>query len=284
LTSKITFATALYCEAQPFIAYYQLKKVCNRHTFQIFQNEDVQLIITGSGSINAAVAITYLCTLNPPDPSGILLNFGTCAAGYLHTPIGSVFLCNKITEQVTKKSFYPDVLFAHPFEENRVITCPAIVTGKADFDNNLKGKLMDMEASAIYQAAIRFYQTHQIVFLKMVSDYGTENLVNAERITGLIQNHLSEITRWIERIRQETDSQKPLFTDREEQYMIKLGAYLHCSTTMQYQLRQMLRYAKLENENFLKNIDDFIMCHGLQSNITKAEGKKYFEQLKKVLI
>ena len=56
----ITITTALYCEALPFITKLNLKKDTSFTDFQVFRSEEVTLIITKPGSIQAAIGVT-LC-------------------------------------------------------------------------------------------------------------------------------------------------------------------------------------------------------------------------------
>ena len=35
---------------------------------------------------------------------------------------GVAYLCSKITEEATQKTFYPDILYRHPFPEAAVVT------------------------------------------------------------------------------------------------------------------------------------------------------------------
>ena len=55
----IYIACAIYKEAKPLIEKYNLKRI-DDGKFQIFRNDTVTLIITGSGQTNAAIALTYL--------------------------------------------------------------------------------------------------------------------------------------------------------------------------------------------------------------------------------
>ena len=112
----IMIFTALYCEAKPLIRFFGLKKDPGFIRFQVFRNEDIILLITKPGIANAAIGVTHLCSVYPPGPSDLLLNIGICGAKNRDMPIGTVYLCNKIYEMETGFSFYPDMIYAHPFE------------------------------------------------------------------------------------------------------------------------------------------------------------------------
>ncbi|MDE6568236.1 MAG: spore photoproduct, partial [Lachnospiraceae bacterium] len=150
--------TALYAEADLFIKKYHLEKNLENTRFQEFYQEEygIRLTITGVGEIAAASAVSSVCSIYKPMKGDILLNIGTCA--HLAGKEG-VFLCNKIIEQATGKTFYPDLLYRHTLQEE------TIVTGMQPYNQEehiRHGNLYDMEAAAIYQAGSYFFAPHQI--------------------------------------------------------------------------------------------------------------------------
>lgn len=113
--------TALYTEAEIFIKRFHLEKNLKNIRFQEFyqENAGIRLTITGVGEIAAAAAVSSVCTASQPQEGDILLNIGTCA--HLAGKDG-VFVCNKITEQASGKTFYPDLLYRHDLQEEAVVT------------------------------------------------------------------------------------------------------------------------------------------------------------------
>lgn len=285
----IYISTALYCEAQPFIGHYNLKKDMTESKFQIFRNDSILLIITKTGSINAAIGVTYLCTGHIPGPSDLFINIGICAGMNNDISVGTLFLCNKITEQVTSRSYYPDVLFAHPFLEGSIISSPNIINNKREEKyvnekpNMVKELLIDMEAAGAYQGASIFFQPHQLIFLKVVSDYGTGEKVTPEKVTDLIGSNIEKITSWLDQIHSNCLVNQISFLEEEEECIRKVIVNLQCSVSMEYQLRQILRYYKLAHGSFCKRLNQYMNNPDMPCK-TKTEGKKYFEQLKSKLI
>jgi len=285
----IYISTALYCEAQPFIQHYNLKKDVVESKFQIFRNDTIILVITKTGSINAAIGVTYLCSGHIPESSDLFINIGICAAKKNDISVGTIFLCNKIIEQVTNRSYYPDMLFAHPFLESSIISSPNIINDirkdiyadeNAGMDNEL---LIDMEAAGAYQGASIFFQPHQLIFLKVVSDYGTGEKVTPEKVTNLIRCNIEKITSWLEQINRNFSIKQTSFLAEEEECISKVIANLQCSVSMEHQLRQILRYYKLTHGNFCERLNQYMNNPNMPCK-TKTEGKKYFEQLKSKLI
>ncbi|MDF2541506.1 MAG: hypothetical protein K0S47_1224 [Herbinix sp.] len=282
--------TALYCEAEPFIDYFHLKKDTAIHKFQVFENEDIILMITKPGIVQASVAVTYLCTIRPPKNTDLLLNIGICATLRESIPCGSLFLCNKIMDQATNRSYYPDLLYLHPFTEHSLMTCPMVVQkGLTDSTRSfeLYGKeedlLYDMEASGIYQAASVFLQPHQLIFLKVVSDYANGEMLRPEQVYCLIHKHINVITTWLSQIMSGYEDFVFQFAKEEEQELHKLCEDLKLSASMKHMLSQILHYYTLECGSFLPMIEDFRKAFSLPIP-TKKEGKLYFELLKERLL
>lgn len=275
----IMIFTALYCEAQPLIQYYHLKKNNDINRFQVFQNGDVLLAITGTGSISAAAAVSHICTLFPAENSVFLVNIGVCGAREEYAPAGSIFLCNKIIEEATKRTFYPDMLFKHPFSESGIVTCSTVVreAGLYSDKERIEG-LFDMEAAGIYQAAAYYLQPHQTAFLKIVSDYGTRDRLMPEKIAGLMDKNLKVVTDWLESIGKIKFEDRSDFTPEEEACIADMARKLLCSVTMEHRLRQLICYYKLVNGSFTGIVEEFSSHNHLPCK-TKAEGKRCLEKL-----
>jgi len=165
-------------EAKPLIKYFNLKKINDK--FQIYENEKISLIISDRGSLNSAIATTYI--LSTRNLSNII-NFGI--AGSSKYRIGEIFLINKINENL-----FPDILISHPFRESEIKCFDEVVT-----EGNYK--LVDMESEGLFKASIKFLKAHQIHLIKIVSD----NLVcfrpTDTFMDELITPHLGKIEEFI---------------------------------------------------------------------------------------
>ena len=179
----ITIFTALYPEAKELIRALSLKKDMTQNHFQVFsdENNQIQIVITGASAIAAATAVAECSTRKEPDSGDFLINYGSCA-GRKNIPVGTVSLCNKLTQTVDGRTFYPDILYRHPFEEAELYSFPAVqdresfqqfLDKDAGAGDRRKEILVDMEAAAIYQAGNYYYAPHQMLFLKVVTDHGT---------------------------------------------------------------------------------------------------------------
>ena len=206
----ITIYCALYAEAQYLIQHYELKKATESRHFQIFFNEKwkIRLVITGVGKLNATVAMAEISTIYPPAEEDLMVNYGSCAAegmlmpgegeggGGACVPLGSIIMVNKLTDAESGRTFYPDMVYRHPFTEGEVFTSAQVYTAdagardggttkvedvglNAQNEEAMKAEVIaptvhDMEAAAFYEAGNFYYGPHQMIFLKVITDHGIE--------------------------------------------------------------------------------------------------------------
>lgn len=279
--------TALYCEAHIFVKQFHLEKNLENTQFQEFYQEaaGIRLTVTGVGEIAAASAVSSICTKYKPSEKDVLLNIGICA----HTAgKDGIFLCSKIVERATGKTFYPDILYRHDFCE------AVIITGMMPW-NGEKGSLLlsaansgvtlyDMEAAAIYQAGSYFFGPHQMVFLKVVSDGGTAKVVSkemAEHCMEIYQDVVFDFMKCVPAILCRNEAkEKDLW--QEERWVERLCAELHCSKVMKDSLKQHIHYLALAKVDYVSVIWD-MHREGLLPCKDKREGKLRFEEFKRRL-
>lgn len=278
--------TALYSEASVFIKRFHLTKNQTRTKFQEFYNEEagIRLTVTGVGEIAAAAAVSNVCSTYRPTEKDLLFNVGTCA----RTDDGGIFLCNKITELATGKTFYPDLLYRHDFEEAEILTgmCPL------DHDGDEKrslicpdGTLYDMEAAAVYQAGSYDFGPHQMIFLKLVSDRGNAKGTSREQIEQLMEVYADRLYSFVEQLSHISSGQAKSADGCSEQMDMrtdKLCADLHCSKVMGDLLRQYIRYCALSGVDVEAVVSDMYADKKLPCK-DKKEGKQRFEELKRRL-
>lgn len=273
--------TALYCEANIFIQKYNLIKNQKNTWFQEFCNETagIRLAVTGVGEIAAAAVVSSICSLYKPAPNDILLNIGLCA----HTVQNNgIFLCNKIIEQVTGKTFYPDILYRHNFLEGTIVTGMRLLKGE---NFNSITTMYDMEAAAVYQAGIHFFGPHQMFFLKIVSDKGFAEEISKEHAALFIEQYQNCIFDFIKQlfdIIQESGCYKIQISKEDEQIIETFCTDLHCSKAMRDSLKQYIRYLILSNTDYISIIQNMYQEHLLPCK-DKKEGKLRFEEFKRRL-
>lgn len=277
--------TAFYSEASVFIKHFQLTKNHQISTFQEFYNEEagIRLTVTGVGEIAAASAVSSVCSIYQTTASDLLVNVGTCAG----TSDGGIFLCNKITEISTGKTFYPDLLFSHDFQETELLTGMRVLDLTLRdqlFADHLEGICYDMEAAAIYQAGSYHFGPHQMIFLKLVSDRGNGKEVTREQIDQLMNMHAKELCGFLEQMRQFrfSESRTELWSVERESLYVRLCREFHCSKVMSDSLRQHLHYCFLVGTDVDAVLLDMYEKGQLPCK-DKREGKQRFEELKQRL-
>lgn len=280
--------TALYCEAQIFIEQFRLIKNQQTNWFQEFYNEtyNIHLTITGVGEIAASAAISSVCSTYRPTQKDLLLNVGICA----HTTKNNgIFLCNKIIERETGRTFYPDILYYHSFSEATLVTGMLPYNANQDNTHQIKSEsadfLYDMEAAAIYQIGIHYFGPHQMIFLKIVSDKGLVSQVSKEQTTLLMKNYQNCIVDYIMHISfitQEINEYENYFADKEETLIETFCADLHCSKTMKDSMKQLIQYMSLAGMDYISIIQSMYNKNLLPCK-DKREGKLRFEEFKRRL-
>lgn len=303
----IYVVTALYQEAHGFIRELELKKNTAYAPFEVFDNENagIRLVVTGVGEIAAAAVVAAVCAQDGADAADFLINIGCCAAanagadsgcetvdsgmdsgyGAAHAAqIGDLYVCHKITEQATGKTFYPDILYRHPWKERELVTGMQPLQRAA-----AHGALYDMEAAAVYQAGIRFFSPDRMIFLKVVSDSGVagQERMTAEALTGLLEQHVKEVAAFLTNLREAADEEETLRNDgilqEDEAVLEQLFAALHCSQTMRASARQYITYAALTGYDWKAELKEWY-ARGLLPCKDRREGKVRLEELKQVLL
>ena len=303
----IYVVTALYQEAYGFIRELELKKNTAYAPFEVFDNESagIRLVVTGVGEIAAAAATAAVCARDGADASDFLINIGCCAAanagadsgcetvdsgmdsgyGAAHAAqIGDLYVCHKITEQATGKTFYPDILYRHPWKERELVTGMQPLQRAA-----AHGALYDMEAAAVYQAGIRFFSPDRMIFLKVVSDSGVagQERMKAETLAGLLEQHVKAVAAFLANLREAADEEEALrsggILQEDEAVLEQLFAALHCSQTMRASARQYITYAALTGYDWKAELEEWY-ARGLLPCKDRREGKVRLEELKQVLL
>ena len=292
---------ALYQEAHGLIREMELKKNTAYAPFEVFDNESagIRLVVTGVGEIAAAAATAAVCARDGADAADFLVNIGCCAAGGCEpadrdmdsgygaahaAQIGDLYVCHKITEQATGKTFYPDILYRHPWKERELVTGMQPLQRAA-----AHGALYDMEAAAVYQAGIRFFSPDRMIFLKVVSDFGIagQERMTAEALTGLLEQHVKEVAAFLTNLREAADEEETLRNDgilqEDETVLERLFAALHCSQTMRASARQYITYAALTGYDWKAELEEWY-ARGLLPCKDRREGKVRLEELKQVLL
>ncbi len=269
----IYIAVALGVEAKPIIKYFNLKRDNSIKKLQVFKNDRIVLIITGVGSLKSAIATTYILSQMKISEKDIFLNIGICGAKRDRYKVGDTVLCNKITNSELKRSYYPDMLFKHPFKEGGLESFNFPVYSQ----ERVKEDLVDMEGAGIFEASTYFFQSYQVNFLKIVSDY-LDGIVEEKEVENLLNNALPQVDSWLierERFQVEEDI---TFSLTEEKRVVELMEKARFTTTMENELRNLLIYYKLCG----KDIENILVKYKDIEIKDKRDSKKILDEIKEL--
>lgn len=301
-TNLITIYCALYMEAQYLIQHYELKKASVSRHFQVFASEEkgVRLVITGVGRTNAAVAVAEISMIYPPAPEDIMLNYGSCAGenrdmvtdgkhgSGAFAALGSMIMVNKLTDVESGRTFYPDMIYRHPFFEGEVET--SVHVYPVEDDRVLQKEqtpeqliVHDMEAAAFYEAGNFFYGPHQMMFLKVVTDHGmsvnkTMDTIDREAFAQIMQGAGAKAAEFLDGLLAMMRQEEAQMQENTKEHVDRLAEDLHCSVAMRVELTQLLTYWRLTGVDAGAVTDEYY-ARGMLPCKNKRAGRRLLDEL-----
>lgn len=266
--------TALYIEAKPLISLFNLKKDNTYTKFQVFSNENTKLIISGTGKIKSATALTYLISNKDIKENDYIINIGFIASSNNNSQLGEIVYISKIQNAYSDTTFYPEMIYKHNFLEGSLTTFDKIVEKKIE---NIE--YIDMEAYGFFQTASIFFKKDKIIVLKIISDILKEKLEDRILIDFKNENLFNENYKKIydfllKFVNTPTDNENN-FNNNEQDLIKKVLENLKLSDTMTYDFFNILKYLKIK----YRNIDILKKYENIEVN-SKVQGKKIFEEIK----
>ena len=182
---------------------------------------------------------------------------------------------NKISDDVTKKEYYPDIIYKTGIPEKAL--CTVTVPGYVE------GALTDMESSGVYTAGERFFSADRMVFLKAVSDMGdTENAPRelkercADTLLEKAEVFINEALEQSRRGIKDSLEQGKRGEDDLAEKIEKLAEDLRLSVTMNAGLKQLLRYMSIEGGDVRGLIERIYEEEELPVKV-KSKGKRIYD-------
>ena len=274
------FVCALYAEARPLIYALSLRKDAFSCPYETYFAEDSSCVLTlsGMGPVAASGATSYLLTrFGFRSDRDFLINFGSCAG----TGEG-LHIVNKITDSLTGRDYYPDMIYdlsscGLPVSSEKALTTVSRVVSTLEDPDSL----YEMEASGIFQAAYRFLPPHRMLFLKYVSDSGVEDpgSITGELLTQRAEQHIPTVLAVLERLKGACE-ETPFI---DEDLFLSTSYALHLSETMRHELYQLFAYARASGadiEPILKELES----EGKIPASSKREGKVVLDAIRQRLI
>ena len=287
----ITFITALYPEAKAVIARYKLKQQLKETTYQLFEGESVRLVITGAGMISAATAAARHFALYPPESAeDIVINLGIAGlvpgTASMHTDaaIGDLFLVSRITELSTGRTFYPDLLYRHPFCQLPTATAPVVFREASGFAEDT---LVDMEASALYQALLPHFTPDRMIFFKVVSDIPGQKQPAALRPEELLAPHMDAIVSYAEQLHDFlycTRFKEPAVTAEVSTLVERIYELLPMTESMAKEFQRLLTYAGLSGIPLASVLQHFLDSLPETAIRGKKQAMPYLSRLRELIL
>ncbi|MFT6006694.1 MAG: nucleoside phosphorylase [Pseudoalteromonas tetraodonis] len=185
----ISFLLALNSEAKPLVDFYRLKKT-EQGPFAHFVSPDnsveVELLVAGIGALSMAAGVAWLAGKSPMR-NRVWLNLGV--AGHADMALGQIALVHGSADSTQSRAHYP------PQVAKWAQSTAACLSFNAPCTDYPGDALVDMEAHAFFNTAIKFSSSEIVQSLKVVSDNRDSNIeeLNASKITGLISPHIETI-------------------------------------------------------------------------------------------
>jgi hypothetical protein len=214
----LNIVTALKIEALPIIKKYNLKPAG-----EIYQNNYINLIITGQGKLKSAISTAILLQKYPFKS----LNIGIAGSNLYN--INEGFFIHKIIDTDSSLEYYPDF-----FQKSSTLYTVSQI--KEYYP------LTDMEGSGFFEACYKFLNVEEIILYKIVSDT-PKNPICKEEIPNFINSHLEIIEELL-------DKKNNNFFEDINDYIKEAKQKMKLTKTQENQLKQILTYYKLTNKNF----------------------------------
>ncbi len=168
--SRVVLIMATRLEALPFIEKIPLKQVQSK-PFEVFEGDQLDLVISGVGKVKAAMATAYACMTRSV---GTLVNLGAAGAAKPGFKAGEWYRVSKATEHdriSLKTRARPEFTLEIPGGEPEIVLATGenpVLSEKERERISEFADLIDMEGAAVIQAAIKFGTS--CVMYKFVSD------------------------------------------------------------------------------------------------------------------
>lgn len=236
--STLNIICALSCEAKALVNTLKLKKDISVPQFQCYKNQNstLQLIVSGIGKINAAVATAFVAT-QVQDNTQAFLNVGI--AGCQQHAIGSALLADKLVDNASQYRIYPKVNLIKKLETETLITFDQPCK---DYSNKA---MQDMEAFGFYQAALKFTSQEFIQVLKVISD--TTEAEQKKIDEKMVQDLMGKNTEKILSVIQDIQALQKIYEkDSRIKNLDELGAF-HFTEQQKIQAQRLLSRAEAFN-------------------------------------
>lgn len=280
---------AVLSEAKPWLELLQAKPLVHSGKFRIFQKDSHSIIISGTGKISMALAVSeFAHTLSKEERNQMKVwNLGIAGSNLNKLALGDFCWIHKITDAATKRDFYPDRIINSLFKkEINLTTFDRPITKEINIDRflsltkeELDGiSLVDMEGSGFFEAASLYFPLENINVGKVVSDHLEGKFCQTEDVEKWMENIAGKLfEEWISPLPWASiDEIDTIEWPKVENFI----GDLRLTETMKHDLKKSVRFFRLRNPNTQLPFPDEATKANLKS---KSDLKNYFETWKKSL-
>lgn len=274
---------AVLSEAKPWLELLQAKPLANSRKFRIFQKDSHSIIISGTGKLSMALAVSeYAHSLSKEERNQIKVwNLGIAGSNNNELLLGDFSWIHKITEATTHKDFYPDrILTSHFTRETNLTTFDRPITKEQNINRflsltkeELDGvSLVDMEGSGFFEAASLYFPLENIAVGKVVSDHLEGKFCQSEDVEKMME-------KVAETLFEEWTSPLPWaridpIETRDWPQVENFVQNLRLTETMKHDLKKSIRFFRLRNPSSPIPFPDESAKANLKS---KTDLKTYLE-------
>ncbi len=267
--------TALKAESDPFIQYLGLKRD-KAFNFPYFINNDIGIALIGVGVGRKNIRARIHKFFRSFDDTVIqFINIGVAGGKKNQTRIGQLFLINKIIDDSTNQTYYPDILIDHPLIENSITTVQrGVYDGGGQYDF-----LVDMEASEIFSVCSKIVPIHNIAIIKLVSDHMEthESEFDHDMISSLLMGKMDKITYFIDKYKLLGRINGPILSKTDMDWIMHNKEQYLLTVTQVNQLMNTVKSYRLHNSSIsLPEIN-------AKRPMTKVDQKNIFRAIREKL-
>lgn len=266
-------AMSMILEAKSVIEKFNLKKNLNYQKYDVFENENLTLIIIKTKCLYPTLIISDFFSQIKVNKEDIILNLGI--SGSKTFPKGEIIHINKIESFILDKSIYPSMVYNLDLKEGSLYSAQNIVKEDIGYD------LYDLEGYGFFFTATHYFKSHQIIVVKIVFD--SLNNINEFSKTDIMEyikpaNYIIGKLIKIGEDRFNKAKDQELINEKIENFFSKY----HFSKQMKIELIKHFEYCSLKDEKKLMSLLDKWINTSIEIR-NKNKLKEFFHDIKQSL-
>lgn len=274
---------AVLSEAKPWLTKLEAKPISHSGKFRIFQKENQYIIISGTGKLSMALAVSEFAHILSKQERNQMKIWNLGIGGSTNTEflLGDFFWIHKITDAATKRDFYPDRIQKSKFtKETTLTTFDRPISKYKNSDrflfltkDELAGiQLIDMEGSGFFEATSLYFPIENISLGKLVSDHLEGNFCKPEMVESMMEKTMDILyDEWISPL--PWINADPIETS-DWPLVESFIHNLRLTETMKHDLKKSIRFFRLRNPNAILPFPEESLKIHLKS---KSDLKEYFD-------